>query len=159
MQDFTTQANLEIRVRAATMADRQALVLFLSRAAREENIEAYDVLGYLQEFALPVAQVEAGQLVVAFRGFAIVGLASIVFRHDGEIEIDALLIDPSAVRDQVAAGLIAACSAFAAKVATGGLHATANDAAKSDLQRWGFETIGIDESIEVSVAHMMRRPI
>ena len=159
MQDLTTQANHDLRVRAATMADRQALVLFLSRAAREENIEAYDVLGYLREFALPVAQVEAGQLIVAFRGFAIVGLASIVFRHDGDIEIDAMLIDPSAMRDQVAVGLIAACSAFAAKITSGGLHVTVNDAAKAGLQRWGFETIGIDESIEVSVAHMMRRPI
>jgi N-acetylglutamate synthase-like GNAT family acetyltransferase len=152
-------ADAEINVRAATVADRDMLRLFLSRAAREENIEAYDVLGYLQEFVLPLAQVDAGQIFVAIRAWSIVGLASVVFRQDGEIEIDALLIDPSVERNKIGVQLIAACGAFARSVSAKGLHVTAYDAAKADLADWGFTVIAIDEPVEFAAVSKMRKEV
>jgi N-acetylglutamate synthase-like GNAT family acetyltransferase len=150
-----TEANLKVRVRAAAMNDRDALAQFLSRAAGDENIDRFDVLGFLQEFALPVAQVEAGQLFIAKQGWAIVGLASVLFRQAGGIEIDALLIDPNVDRVRVASQLVEVAGSFARKVGASGMHVLATEAAKPDLEAIGFSVLGVDESIEATVALRM----
>jgi len=156
---LTTESNLKVRVRAAGPGDGDALAQFLSRAASDDNIDAFDVLGFLQEFVLPVAQVEAGQLFIAKQGWSIVGLASVVFRHDGEIEIDALLIDPSVDRVRVGGQLVEVASYFARKISVSGLHVLATEAARADLDAIGFAVLGVDESIETTLALRMRMEV
>lgn len=146
-------------MRAAALGDRDAIAAFLSRAVTEENIDAFDVLGFLQEFALPLAQVEAGQLFIAKQGWTIVGLASVVFRHDGEIEIDALLIDPSVDRVGVGGQLAEVAGYFARKISVTGLHVLATEAARADLDAIGFAVLGVDEAIETTIALRMRREV
>ena len=92
---MSAEADLHPSVRAATIADRDALAPFLSRAARNENVDQFDILGYVREFVLPISQVTSGQLFVAKQAWSIVGLASVIFRHDGDVEIDCF-IDRSA---------------------------------------------------------------
>ena len=119
------------------MADRDALAQFLSHAASDENVEQFDVLGFLQELKLPVAQVEAGQLFVAKRGGAIIGLASVVYRHDSDIEIDAMLVDPTADRVRVGDQLAEAAADFGRKAGAAGVHVLAIESAKPDLESIG----------------------
>ncbi len=157
---MTTEAELKVRVRAAGMGDREASGLFLSRAASEESIEQFDVLGFLQAFVLPVAQVDAGQLFIAKRGLAIIGLASAVFgQAGGNIEIDALLIDPTVDRVVVGTKLTEAVSAFAKRVGASVLDILATESNKNDLIAIGFGVLGIDEAIEATVAYRMRKEI
>ena len=141
------------------MADGNALAQFLSHAASDENVEQYDVLGFLQEFKLPVAQVEAGQLFMAKQGSSIVGLASVVFRHDSDIEIDALLIDPSANRVKVGEALVDAAREFGRKANASGVYMLAAEPAKQDLQAIGFTVLGDDASIEATVALQLRKDV
>ena len=141
------------------MADGNALAQFLSHAASDEIVEQFDVLGFLQEFKLPVAQVEAGQLFMAKRGSSIVGIASVVFRHDSDIEIDALLIDPSADRVKVGVALVDAAREFGRKANANGVHVLAAKPAKANLEAIGFTVLGIDPSIEATTALLLRKDV
>jgi N-acetylglutamate synthase-like GNAT family acetyltransferase len=149
----------EFAARAATLRDRDALTAFLTRAATDDNIDRFDVLGHLQEFVLPVAQVEAGQLFVVARAWSIVALASVVFRHDGDIEIDALLIDPSADRDEAGRLLAGECRAFARRVGAAAVYVTVLESTAPAFKRWGFETLGADDTMQGPAALKMRMPV
>lgn len=147
-----------VDVRPATLADREALRAFLTKAAQDENIDAFDVLGFLNEFALPVAQIEAGQLFVATRAWSIVGLASVVFRHDGDLELDGLLIEPAAPVE-TGALLCGQCRAFAKGAKVRALHAVAKAESVPLLVGWGFAAVGTEDSIQGAIAIKMRAEI
>lgn len=149
----------DLRVAVATMADREAIARFLSRAATDENIETFDVLGLLPEFRLPVAQVEAGQLLMAVSGWSIVGMASVVFRQEGGIAIDAMLIAPEIDRDEIGRRLIVACETFARTVSAKALFVTVREESLPLVEGWGFARVGIDEAVQGSVAVVAKRDV
>ncbi|MHA1559493.1 MAG: hypothetical protein ACTSWI_02330 [Alphaproteobacteria bacterium] len=150
----TLAGDLQVRVAAKTEGDN--LRAFLTRAATDENIDRFDVLGYVQEFVLPLAQIEAGQLFVVTRAWAIVGLASVVFRQEGGIELDALLIDPTLDTTEAGGLLIEQCRSYARSVAADTVHATVAEASQAAMVQWGFESLGVEEAIVGSVALKMR---
>ncbi len=148
-----------IVVRAATPADRDGLRFFLNRAARDENIDVFDILGFVQDFMLPVAQIDAGQVFVATRAWSIVGVASVVFRHDGEVELDALLIDPLADPDVTGGRLCDLCLAFTRASRARALHTLAKDESEAFLLRSGFQRTGTDELMPGTVALRLRAAV
>ena len=71
----------------------------------------------------------------------------------------ALLIDPPAASDGVGAMLVQSCVGFALQAGAAALHATVTEERGPLLAGWGFESLGVDESILGSVAIRMRAPV
>ena len=146
---------VDLHVRAATEADGGALRTFLNSASTDENVDRFDVLGYVQEFVLPLAQIQSGQLFVVTRAWAIVGLASVVFRQEGGIEIDALMIDSTLDGGEAGAMLIEQCKMFGRSVGASAVHAISAEKSQKLMSQWGFESQGVDEAIMGLVALKM----
>jgi len=86
--------NETLRLRKATRADQRVLEDVQRRAslAYEEYREA--LVAHPDAIAVPVEQIDAGDVVVAERDGAITGFAAIVMRADGDADLDAIFVLP-----------------------------------------------------------------
>lgn len=131
-------------LRRARPAERQALEDLQRRAslAWEEYREA--LLAHPDAIALPLAQIEAGRVVVAEAGGVLLGFAVVLPRADGKAELDGLFVEPDHWRRGLGSRLVAAAEAMAAAGGAEALCVVANPRAEGFYAGCGFRVTGTD---------------
>ena len=130
-------------IRLAVPAEHQALGALMMRASMADQGDHEALLARADEVSLPIGQISASQVFVAELGGGLVGFASVVFRQDGDIELDGLFIEPEVWNSGVGRLLVAECGKFARNVGAHALRITGNPGAEKFYIACGFEILGI----------------
>jgi N-acetylglutamate synthase-like GNAT family acetyltransferase len=147
-----------ILVRPAWLEEQQALEELQKRSADADETYRKALAAHPYEFTVPLQQILDGQVFVAEFGGAVAGFASVIFRHDGGIEIDGLFVEPGVWRRGVGRALVARCVLFARDVGVSSLHVIASPVSAGFYSKVGFETLGPYET-EFASAVSMRRGV
>ena len=136
----------EIVVRLGRSDERQAFEALQERAALADESYRQALLAHSYEMTLPIEQIRAGQVFVAELSGVIAGVASVVFRHDGDIELDGLFVEPGVWLQGVGRALIERCVRFVRDAGAHSLYVTASYEAAGFYTACGFETLGAKET-------------
>jgi GNAT superfamily N-acetyltransferase len=115
-----------LRLRKAVRADQPALEDLQRRASLvyEANREA--LLAHPDAIAVPLEQVDAGDVFLAERGGRIVGFAAVVARDDGDAELDAIFVEPECWKQGIGRVLLDEAERIASRRGARAMHVTAN---------------------------------
>jgi GNAT superfamily N-acetyltransferase len=129
-------------IRRAIASEREALEALQTRASLSNPGDRAALLANPDAIALPLAQVEAGQVFLAERAGAIIGFAAVLTRADGELELDGLFVDPALWRRGVGSALVDYAADYARKNGAAALHVVGNPHAAGFYAACGFESLG-----------------
>ncbi len=96
-----------IVIRTARLAERLALIELQRRASLANPGDRAVIEAHPEAVDTPAEQFEAGQVFVAEFDGAVQGFSALVPRADGDLELDALFVDPAMWRRGIAMALIA----------------------------------------------------
>ena len=85
----------DIVIRLALQAERSSLEALQWRASLANPGDRDSLLANPNAIALPAEQIADGHVFVAERDGVIVGFAAILARPDGNVELDALFVEPT----------------------------------------------------------------
>ncbi|MEJ0058303.1 MAG: GNAT family N-acetyltransferase [Terricaulis sp.] len=135
-----------ILIRFALAEERQALEALQWRASLPNEAYRDLLLAHLDAITLPLAQIEAHQVVVAEIDDRVVGFAAIAPRDDGDIDLDGLFVEPDAWKSGIGTGLVQRCRQLAIKAGAGALMVVANPQALGFYHSCGFVVIGTTQT-------------
>lgn len=138
-------AEASLSIRLAAPEEHQLLQTLMAKALQEPDRIMLLVLP--DELSLPIGQITAGQVFIAEHSGAFLGLATVIFRQDGEIELDGFLIEPTAWKQGFAQALLAECSRYARDANASGISVNANPRAKDFYLACGFENLGTKQTM------------
>ena len=136
-----------IVIRLAMPAEHDMLEALLERASLANESDREALLAHPDEMSLPIAQIQSGQVIVADAAGTLVGFASVVFRQDGDVELDGLFVEPSEWRKGVGRMLVEACKAFTRGVGARALCVASSREAEGFYHACGFATLGPEETL------------
>lgn len=139
---FTSKVSVDIAISVANVRERRVLEGLQRRASLENAGDRKHLLEHPDAIALPVAQLEAGQVFVARSGSLILGFAALEVGPHGDIELDGLFVEPSHWRSGIGSALIDFCCEVARKQGARALYVIANPHAKPFYIASGFNTEG-----------------
>lgn len=119
---------LQRRASLNNPGDRQALL---------ENPDAIE---------LPNSQIEKGFVFVAEEGNSLFGFAGVMERSDGDIELDALFVEPEHWKRGIGRKLVEYCASFAKNKGAKSLHVIGNPHAEGFYLTCGFTVMGTEET-------------
>jgi len=128
-------------IRTARADERAALIELQRRASLANEGDRAMVLANPDIIDIPLAQFEEGCVLVAERDGALIGLAVVLPRDDGQAELDGLFVEPSAWRQGIGRHLVDAACAHAMKCGATALHVIANPHAGTFYDTCGFEPL------------------
>ena len=131
-----------VLVRPAVASEHKALEALQWRASLNNPGDREHLLANPDAIELPLAQIAAGGVFVAEENGSITGFAAILPRDDGDAELDALFVEPTAWRQGVGRALVEHCFAAAAASGATALHVVGNPHAEGFYTSCGFRTIG-----------------
>ncbi len=147
-------------IRAAIPADHPALIALQWRASlvwddvRDQLLARPELI----DGAIPPEMIEAGRVLVACRGPAIVGFATIV-PHDRDAELEGLFVEPTEWRQGIGLALVAAVAGQARAAGAGVLHVIANRNVERFYLAAGFTRTGKMETLLGPIALLMEKPL
>jgi GNAT superfamily N-acetyltransferase len=130
-----------ILIRCALPSKREALEALQRRASLANPGDRDAILANPDAIAIPMSQLESGQVYVAERSKAIVGFAAILRRADGDTELDALFVEPAMWRQGIGKRLIKRCEETARSLGSSGLRVVGNPHAQRFYIAGGFKAI------------------
>jgi GNAT superfamily N-acetyltransferase len=136
-----------IVIRLAMPAEHEVLEALLERASLANENDREALLAHPDEMSLPIAQIRSGQVIVADAAGTLVGFASVVFRQDGDIELDGLFVEPAEWRKGIGRMLVEACKSFTRGVGARALCVTISVEAEGFYHACGFATLGPEETL------------
>jgi GNAT superfamily N-acetyltransferase len=136
----------DIVIRAARPDERSSLEALQWRASLANAGDRDALLANPDAIALPVEQITDGHVFVAERDGAILGFAAVLPRPDGDAELDALFVEPSAWKQGVGRALVDQCADVARRRTSCVLHVVGNPHAKAFYETCGFRTTGTVET-------------
>src|ERR1700721_4652889 len=96
-------------IRCAVVSEQKALEAPQMRASLTNAGDRDALLAHPDAIELPIDQIAAGAVFVSERKGAIVGFAALLPRPDGNVELDALFVDPDVRRCGVGRALVDHC--------------------------------------------------
>jgi GNAT superfamily N-acetyltransferase len=145
-------------IRTARTDERAALIELQRRASLANEGDRAMVLANPGMIDIPLAQFEEDCVLVAERDGALLGLAVVLPREDGEVELDGLFVEPSAWRQGIGRHLVDAACAHTLKRGATALHVIANPHAGTFYDSCGFKPLG-EVKTEFASAIAMRKPL
>ena len=143
-------------LRAATQADRAALIALMRRASLLWDDTRAALQAHPEVIDVPAEQIEAGQAFLAeSQTGELLGFAVLLPRADGDAELDGLFTDPAHLRRGTGAALVAHAAARARAAGAAHLHVTANRNALAFYRRCGFVQTGTTRT-QFAEAPLMR---
>lgn len=130
-------------LRLANASEREALEALQMRASLNNPGDRAALLANPDAITLPAEQIAAGQVFVLEQNESIVGFAAILPRDDGDMELDALFVEPACWRQGIGRSLIEHCAAVARSAGSGALHVVGNPHAQGFYKNCGFTTTGV----------------
>lgn len=107
---------------------------------------------------MPIDQIAAGAVFVSERNGAIVGFAALLPRLDGDVELDALFVDPELRRCGVGRSLIDHCVQIVRRQGSDALCVIGNPHAYDFYSACGFKVVGTIET-RFGPGILMRKPL
>jgi N-acetylglutamate synthase-like GNAT family acetyltransferase len=135
-----------IFVRLAHDNEQKQLEALQWRASLNNAGDRVALLANPDAIVLPLEQITSGLVFVAERNGTTVGFAAVLHREDGQIELDALFVEPTLWRSGVGRALIEYCAAFAWRFGAEALHVIGNPHAQGFYMACGFEVMGRTET-------------
>jgi GNAT superfamily N-acetyltransferase len=145
-------------IRVARVDERKRLIELQRRASLANEGDRAMVLANPDIIDIPLAQFEAGCVLIAERDGVPLGLAVVLPRDDGAAELDGLFVEPQAWRQGIGRHLVDATSTHARTRGAAALHVIANPHAGTFYDTCGFEPLG-EVKLERGSALAMRKPL
>ncbi len=147
-----------VSIRCALASERRALEELQRRASLANEHDRASILAHPDAIDLPLAQIEARQVMVAERDGQTVGFAVVLPRDDGQAELDGLFVEPDLWKGGVGRRLVEDAARMGRAMNATALHVIANPHALGFYEACGFETIG-SEATRFGPAILMRLSI
>jgi GNAT superfamily N-acetyltransferase len=133
-------------IRPAVPAERQALEALQLRASLGNEGDRDALLRHPDAIDLPIEQIEAGAVYVVEWEGTPVGFSAILPREDGDMELEALFVEPGSQRLGIGKKLVQHCAEIARSKGSTTLHVIGNLHAEQFYLACGFSTIGSFET-------------
>ena len=140
-----TAAAPEITIRTAIAAEQKALEALQWRASLNNPGDREALLAHPEVIELPLQQIEAGGVFVAEVAGVVTGYAAICQRDDGELELDALFVEPDAWRQGIGLALVEHACGLARGLGAQSIHVIGNPHAEGFYLSCGFQLLGTQE--------------
>ena len=147
-----------LTIRPARLEEHAALEALMWRSALANAGDRAALLAHPDAVAVPIAQIEAGDVLVAEREGVVIGFAALLPREDGDLGLDGLFVEPGAWRRGVGRALVARCCERADAAGARFLHVEGHPEAESFYRACGFEICGASAT-RFGPAFLMRRHI
>jgi len=136
----------EVIVRPAVASEQKQLEALQWRASLNNPGDRDTLLAHPDAIELPLEQIRAGGVFVAEVAGSVMGFAAILSREDGDFELDALFVEPSAWRQGIGRALVEHCAAAARDMGAESLHVLGNPHAESFYNACGFNMLGTKQT-------------
>lgn len=133
-------------IRRAVISEHKELEALQLRASLTNAGDRDALLAHPDAIELPVDQIAADAVFVSERNGAIVGFAGLLPRPDGDVELDALFVDPDVRRCGVGRSLVDYCVQIVRTQGSGALCAIGNPHAYDFYCACGFKVVGTSET-------------
>jgi GNAT superfamily N-acetyltransferase len=145
-----------VHVRLARPSERLALEALQARASLANPSDREAILANPDAIDLPANQLDDGQVYVAEVAGSILGFAALLPREDGNVELDALFVEPEIWRQGLGRKLIDHCTVAARLRGAAAIHVVGNPHAEGFYRACGFELVGTTDT-RFGVGLLMRR--
>ena len=132
----------EVIVRRAIASEQKQLEALQWRASLNNPGDRDALLAHPDAIELPLEQIKDGGVFVAEVAGSVMGFAAILPREDGDFDLDALFVEPSAWRQGIGRALVQHCAAAARDADAESLHVVGNPHAEGFYSACGFDTLG-----------------
>jgi GNAT superfamily N-acetyltransferase len=150
------KSGLEIRL--AQAGERQELEALQARASLANPGDREALLANPDAIAIPVEQLQRGQVFVAVVDGSIRGFGAVVPRDDGNAELDALFVEPGEWKKGIGRALVERALQDARRMGAPALHVVGNPHAGGFYAATGFEVIG-RQATRFGEALLLRRKV
>src|SRR6185369_3066852 len=116
----------EVIVRPAVASEQKELEALQWRASLNNPGDRDALLAHPDAIELPLEQIRGGGVFVAEVAGSMMGFAAILPRDNGDFDLDALFVEPSAWRQGIGRALIEHCAAAARTAGAESLHVVGN---------------------------------
>ncbi len=134
-----------ITIRLAVAAEKKALEALQWRASLSNPGDRDVLLAHPEVIELPLQQIEAGGVFVAEVAGVVKGFAAICTRDDGELDLDALFVEPDAKRQGMGHALVEHVRSVAKGMGAKSIHVIGNPHAEDFYLACGFKLLGKQE--------------
>lgn len=145
-------------MRPAVVSEQKQLEALQWRASLNNPGDRDALLAHPDAIELPPEQIESGGVFVAEVAGSVLGFAAILPREDGDFELDALFVEPSAWRQGVGRALVQHCAAAAGAAGAESLHVVGNPHAEGFYTACGFNTLGMKQ-MRFGIGLLMKKPL
>ncbi len=135
-----------ITVRRAIASEREALEALQWRASLNNPNDRAALLANPDAIELPLHQILNGQVFVAEQAGRIKGFSALLSRQDGNVELDALFVEPECWRQGIGRALVEHVAEVAASSGAKHLHVIGNPHAEHFYTACGFHMLGVQET-------------
>lgn len=139
------ESQLSISIRLAETLERSSLESLQWRASLNNPGDRDALLANPDAIEIPVQQIEDSYLYVAETSGSVVGFAGILPREDGNIELDALFVEPDAWRQGIGRSLVEYCVSKAMVLGADSIHVVGNPHAEGFYLACGFQLLGTEQ--------------
>jgi N-acetylglutamate synthase-like GNAT family acetyltransferase len=129
-------------IRRAVISEQKELEALQLRASLTNAGDRDALLAHPDSIELPIGQIAAGAVFVSERNGAIVGFAALLPRPDGDVELDALFVDPDVRRCGVGRSLVDHCIQIGRAQGSAALCVIGNPHAYDFYSACGFNVVG-----------------
>ena len=133
-------------IRRAVISEQKELEALQLRASLTNAGDRDALLAHPDSIELPIDQIAAGTVFVSERNGAIVGFAALLPRPDGDVELDALFVDPEVRRCGVGRSLVDYCIQVVRMQGSPALCVIGNPHAYDFYNACGFKIVGTTET-------------
>jgi N-acetylglutamate synthase-like GNAT family acetyltransferase len=133
-------------IRRAIVSEQKELEALQLRASLTNAGDRDAVLAHPDAIELPAQQIAEGSVFVSERNGAIVGFAALLPREDGQVELDALFVDPTTRRCGIGRSLVEHCIQIVRAQGSGALCVVGNPHAYDFYTACGFDVLGTTET-------------
>ena len=146
----------EFKIRLADTSERKFLEALQWRSSLSNEGDRSALLANPDAIALPLNQIENGLVFVAEGVDCIKGFAAILLRTDGDVELDALFVEPEYWKQGIGRALVEHCAAVAVAKGASCLHVTGNTHAEGFYVSCSFNMVGTKDT-QFGVGLLMER--
>ena len=147
-----------VRIRPARPSERSALEELQRRASLANASDREAILAHPDAIDLPQVQIDALQVFVAESAGSIQGFAALIPREDGDLELDALFVEPDTWRQGIGRRLIEHCVVVARQQGVAAIHVIGNPQAEGFYRACAFEQVGTTDT-RFGIGLLMRRMV
>ena len=135
-------ASAQITIRLAVASERESLEALQWRASLNNPGDRAALLANPDAIELPRGQIERGGVFVAEVAGSLKGWAAILPRNDGDVELDALFVEPEVWGSRIGSALVERCVVEARASGATSIRVVGNPHAAGFYRKCGFEILG-----------------